>query len=51
MPRIMTYSAHLLDTFNNDVNNVVAFQSLMLDATNRNYSQYPHDEMNEMIRA
>ncbi len=51
MPRIMTYSAHMLDAFKNDVNNIVAFQSLMMDTSNRNYVKYPHDESNEMIRA
>ena len=50
MPRLMTYSAHMLNSFKNDVNNIVAFQSLLMQAANRNYSQYPHDEMNEMIR-
>lgn len=50
MKNLMTYSAYMIDKFDNDVKNIDEFQSLLNDAAHGVYVKYSHDEANEMFR-
>ena len=50
MKNITYFSANTLAQFDNDYNNMVTFNSLMLDASHRVYDKYSKDETQTILR-
>lgn len=50
MKNIMFYSDRVKAVFDNNPDNILAFEQLALDASKRKYTQYSAEETNQMIR-
>ena len=50
MKDITTFSAHVVANFDNNYDNMLAFNDLQMDAANRNYTKYSANETGEILR-
>ncbi len=50
MRLLKTFSANVMEKFEGKIENVIAFEDMMDQAANRDYSNYTREEMNDAIR-